>query len=139
VGVTAGDTNTARPVKGKRLRLTPAGELRALWRLRSETDLEIRRLRGVVMAKLENVEVLDAYVKVGDADLPIYVSEATNQAIYQDAWAGLEKNLVDANAEYNATGKEPLERALGLLSALGEARRFADVIVSLTPLPDEEI
>lgn len=91
------------------------------------------------MAELENAEILDAYVKVEGADLPVYVSTETSLAIYNDAWAALEKHLVEANAAYNATANEPHERALALLESLREAARFADVIFSLTPMPDEDI
>jgi predicted ABC-type transport system involved in lysophospholipase L1 biosynthesis ATPase subunit len=135
-----GVKDTALPAS-KRMRLSHAGELRALGRLLPELDPEIKhRLRGViVMTQTQDVEILDAYVKVEGADLPIYVSEETSHAIYADAWAGLEARLVDANAAYNATRDEPHARALALLEALREAARFADVVYSLTPIPDEEI
>lgn len=69
----------------------------------------------------------------------IYVSQETTRAIVADCWSRVEEELVDANAAFNATADEPHARALALLQSPKTAVDYADVIYTLTSIPDEDI
>lgn len=85
-------------------------------------------------------EYIDALIDVENSGSGgIYVSQETTRAIIADAWSGLEQELMDANGAFNASGNEPHKRALAILTALNQAVRYADVIYTLTPMPDEDI
>lgn len=123
----------------KRLRLTTAGELRALWRLCPETTPEIRRLMGVVMAELDTAEVIEARVTIEDAG-QITLDEDTSRVIRAFSWGRLEKALVEANAAYNQDDwSSAHEQAKELLWASDELQKHASVIYSLTPLNDDDL
>lgn len=68
----------------------------------------------------------------------ISLDEETTAVLVSHAWEQVERELVDANAAYNATADDPHERALALYQALERATRYADVIYTLAPLPEEE-
>jgi hypothetical protein len=91
---------------------------------------------------LEN-EVYNATVTVSmggfRTDGPtIMLDLETSKAIVDYSWAELERALVDANAEFSMTDKEPHERILALHGALVEAAKHADVIYTLTPMPEQD-
>lgn len=90
--------------------------------------------------EIQEQEYIDAYIDVKDTSSGfVYVSQETTRAIIADCWSALENHLQEANAAFNATEDEPHTRALALLNGLQEAVRHADVIYTLTPIPDEEI
>jgi hypothetical protein len=130
----------------KRLRLSPAGEIRALSRLLHRHAPEAAGLwalteRSISMTEVANIEIIEAFVRLGD-DASINLDEDTSRAIYALAWAKFEKALVNANALYNETPEDQVDQFNRVKRLLWEAvdlKSAAEVLYHLTAMPDELI
>lgn len=128
----------------KRLRLSPAGEIRALTRLLQRHAPEASGLhalteRIVSMAEIADIEINEAFIRLGD-DASINLDEDTSRAIYALAWARFEKALVNMNALYNETPEGQafqFNRAKRLLWEAVDLKQAAEVVYHLTAMPDE--
>lgn len=86
----------------------------------------------------QEIEYVQAYIDVEHTvEGAIYVSQETTRMIVADAWSGIEEQLTDANAAFNAVADEPHERILAILNAAKQITKYADVIYYLTPMPEE--
>jgi hypothetical protein len=122
---------------GRRLRLTKAGEIRALLRLGAGGELA-PRIKEAVMETL--AEVIEPTVKLHMTDTHITLNQHAAQVLYGLAWEQFEEALVKANAAYNQTEwSSPHERAKELLWCSQDLKQAIEFVYELTPMPDDEI
>lgn len=122
----------------KRMRLSRPSEIRALLRLLdchndpAWADIQ-DQIQEVLMA---TVEVKEFPVKIGDAP-PVYLGYEMYERMREAALERMEQALVNANAAYN-DGTNTHEQILAVLDALDDARKYADVVYTLTAIPETE-
>ena len=126
----------------KRMRLSKAGEIRALSRL-TGNDEWTQRLREVVtMVELADIEIIEATVQIETDGSIINLDEDTSRQLYALAWERFEKALIETNALYNETPDGQtyhFNRVKRLLWEVDDLKRYIDTIYRLTAMPDELI
>lgn len=85
---------------------------------------------------MATVEVKEFPVKIGDAP-PVYLGYEMYERMREAALERMEQALVNANAAYN-DGTNTHEQILAVLDALDDARKYADVVYTLTAIPETE-
>ena len=83
-------------------------------------------------------ELIEPTVNLHMTDAHIGLDETVTKALYTLAWERLESALVEMNAAYNSTEwSSPHEQAKQMLWQAQDLKQFADVIYTLTAMPED--
>lgn len=97
------------------------------------------------MIEQAEIEIVAPFVRLGSLgdEGSLNLDEATSRMLYALAWEKLETALVQVNALYNLAPDDGQSsqhnRVKRLLWEITDLKQAADVIYSMTALPDDEI